>query len=139
MAKPWPVNSWLLWRASFAGLPVLLLETQPAALERGRALIEHTYAAQVAQGKLTAAQHAQRMALLSGTLDYADLDQADLVIKAVFEDLEVKEAVFCQLDAVCKPGAILASNTSTLESIRSPPSRSTRKTCWACIFSARRR
>ena len=97
-----------------AGIPVVLLEAQQPALDRGRALIDKNYAAQVSKGKLTQARYKQRMALLSGTLDYADLRHADLVIEAVFEDIGAKEAVFRQLDAVCKPGAILASNTSTL-------------------------
>ncbi|WP_084153767.1 3-hydroxyacyl-CoA dehydrogenase [Simplicispira psychrophila] len=97
-----------------AGLPVVLLETQQSALDRGRALIDKNYATQVSKGKLTQARYEQRMALLSGTLDYGDLRHADLVIEAVFEDIGAKEAVFRQLDAVCKPGAILASNTSTL-------------------------
>ncbi|MGV3679211.1 MAG: 3-hydroxyacyl-CoA dehydrogenase NAD-binding domain-containing protein, partial [Acidovorax sp.] len=71
--------------------------------------------AQVKKGKLKEDKYAQRMALLTTTLDYADLKDADLVIEAVFEELGVKETVFKQLDAVMKPGAILASNTSTLD------------------------
>eukprot|EP01031_Cornospumella_fuschlensis_P049664 gene49664-60796_t len=70
---------------------------------------------EVKKGKLKEDKYAQRMALLSTTLNYADLGDADLIIEAVFEEIGVKEAVFKQLDAVAKPGAILASNTSTLD------------------------
>ena len=98
-----------------AGLPVVILETSQTALERGLATVRANYEAQVRKGKLDAQRHAQRMALLTPTLSYADVADADLVIEAVFEDLGVKEQVFRQLDAVMKPGAILASNTSTLD------------------------
>ncbi|MCW5236561.1 3-hydroxyacyl-CoA dehydrogenase NAD-binding domain-containing protein [Verminephrobacter eiseniae] len=98
-----------------AGLPVKILEMKPQALERGLATIRKNYEAQVKKGKLTQDKYQQRMALLSTTLDYADIRDADLVIEAVFEDLGVKESVFRQLDAQMKPGAILASNTSTLD------------------------
>ncbi|MBS0507881.1 MAG: enoyl-CoA hydratase/isomerase family protein [Proteobacteria bacterium] len=98
-----------------AGLPVVMLETKQEALERGVGIMRKNYEAQVKKGKLKQDKYEQRMALLSTTLDYADLKDADLVIEAVFEDLGVKETVFKQLDAVCKPGAILASNTSTLD------------------------
>ena len=98
-----------------AGLPVKLLETQQEALDRGIATIQKNYEAQVKKGKLKEDKYAQRMALLSSTLSYNDLKDADLVIEAVFEEMGVKETVFKQLDAVMKPGAILASNTSTLD------------------------
>jgi 3-hydroxyacyl-CoA dehydrogenase len=98
-----------------AGLPVKLLEAKPEALERGVATIRKNYEAQVKKGKLKADKCEQRMALLSTTLSYDDLKEADLVIEAVFEDMGVKEAVFRELDRVMKPGAILASNTSTLD------------------------
>ncbi len=98
-----------------AGVPVTLLETKPEALERGVATIRKNYEAQVKKGKLKADKYEQRMGLLKTTLAYADIQDADLVIEAVFEDLGVKEQVFRQLDAVMKPGAILASNTSTLD------------------------
>jgi 3-hydroxyacyl-CoA dehydrogenase len=97
-----------------AGMPVTLLEMQQDALDRGVATIRKNYEAQVKKGKLTAEKLAQRMALLATTLAYDDLKEADLVIEAVFEDMGVKQAVFQQLDRVMKPGAILASNTSTL-------------------------
>jgi len=98
-----------------AGIAVKMLETQQQALDRGVATIQKNYEERVKKGKLKEDKMAQRMALLSTTLNYDDIRQADLVIEAVFEDLGVKEAVFKQLDAVMKPGAILASNTSTLD------------------------
>ncbi|MEF9897740.1 MAG: 3-hydroxyacyl-CoA dehydrogenase NAD-binding domain-containing protein [Pseudomonas sp.] len=98
-----------------AGIPVVLLERQGDALDRGLAHIRKTYAISLKRGKLTEAQLEQRMSLLSGTLEYADLADADLVIEAVFEQLSIKQEVFRQLDSVCKPGAILATNTSSLD------------------------
>jgi 3-hydroxyacyl-CoA dehydrogenase len=98
-----------------AGLPVTLLETKPDALDKGLATIRRNYEAQVKKGKLTQEKVDARMALIQPTLAYADLAQADLIVEAVFEDLSVKEQVFRQLDEVAKPGAILASNTSTLD------------------------
>ncbi len=98
-----------------AGIPVTMLEMKPEALERGVATIRKNYEAQVKKGKLKSDKYEQRMALLKTTLDYADIKGADLVIEAVFEDMGVKEKVFRKLDEVMKPGAILASNTSTLD------------------------
>lgn len=98
-----------------AGIAVRILEMKQEALDRGLATIRKNYEAQVSKGKLKADKYQERMALLSSTLDYADIAQADLVIEAVFEDMGVKEQVFAQLDKVCKSGAILASNTSTLD------------------------
>ena len=98
-----------------AGIPVTILETKQEALDRGLATIKKNYEAQVKKGKLKEDKYAARMALLSTTLSYGDLAMSDLVIEAVFEDIGVKEAVFKQLDEVMKPGAILASNTSTLD------------------------
>ncbi len=98
-----------------AGIPVTILETRAEALAKGVATIRRNYEAQVRKGKSTQAQVEQRMALLTTTLVYDDLRDADLVIEAVYEDLGVKEQVFRQLDAVMKPGAILATNTSTLD------------------------
>ena len=98
-----------------AGIPVTILETQQAALDRGLATIRKNYEGQVKKGKLKADKYEQRMALLKPTLSYDDVADADLVIEAVFEEMGVKEQVFKKLDAVAKPGAILASNTSTLD------------------------
>ena len=98
-----------------AGIPVKMLEMKQEALDRGVGTMRGNYEAQVKKGKLKQDKLDQRMALLSTTLSYDDLKDADLVIEAVFEDIGVKEAVFKELDRVCKPGAILASNTSTLD------------------------
>jgi len=98
-----------------AGIPVTMLEMKPEAIERGVGVMRKNYEAQVKKGKLKQDKYEQRMALLTTTLSYDDLKDADLVIEAVFEDIGVKEQVFRQLDAVVKPGAILASNTSTLD------------------------
>ena len=98
-----------------AGIPVKMLEMKQEALDKGLATIRKNYEAQVKKGKLKQDKYEQRMALLSTTLDYADLKDADLIIEAVFEELGVKEQVFKKLDEVAKPGAILASNTSTLD------------------------
>lgn len=98
-----------------AGIPVVMLELKQEALEKGLALIRRNYENSAKKGKLTQEQVEQRMSLLNGTTEYAGLSDVDLVIEAVFEKMEVKKQVFGQLDAVCKPGAILASNTSTLD------------------------
>ena len=98
-----------------AGIPVKILEMKQEALDRGIATIRKNYEAQVKKGKLKQDKYEQRMGLLSTTLSYDDIGSADLVIEAVFEEIGVKEAVFKELDRVMKPGAILASNTSTLD------------------------
>jgi 3-hydroxyacyl-CoA dehydrogenase len=98
-----------------AGISVSMLELKQEALDKGVATIRKNYEAQVKKGKLKQDKYEQRMALLATTLNYADLKEADIVIEAVFEDLAVKEKVFKTLDEVMKPGAILASNTSTLD------------------------
>jgi 3-hydroxyacyl-CoA dehydrogenase len=98
-----------------AGVPVKMLEMKQEALDKGLGIIKKNYEAQVKKGKLKQDKYDQRMALLSTTLSYDDLNDADLVIEAVFEEIGVKEAVFKELDRVMKPGAILASNTSTLD------------------------
>ncbi|ALM90324.1 3-hydroxyacyl-CoA dehydrogenase NAD-binding domain-containing protein [Alteromonas stellipolaris] len=98
-----------------AGIPVTMLELKQEALDKGLALIRKNYENSAKKGKLTQEQVETRMALLSGTTTYDDLADVDLVIEAVFEKMEVKKTVFTTLDKVCKPGAILASNTSTLD------------------------
>jgi 3-hydroxyacyl-CoA dehydrogenase len=98
-----------------AGLPVVILETRQDALDRGLAMIGKNYESSVRKGSLKAEKLAQRMALLEPTLDYGALADCDLIIEAVYEEIGVKQAVFERLDAVAKPGAILASNTSTLD------------------------
>ncbi len=98
-----------------AGIPVTMLEMKQDALDRGVATIRKNYDSQVKKGKLKQDKLDARMALLSTTMNYADIAHADLVIEAVFEEMGVKETVFKTLDRVMKPGAILASNTSTLD------------------------
>ncbi len=98
-----------------AGIPVKILEMKQEALDKGVATIRKNYEAQVKKGKLKQDKYDARMALLSTTLSYDELKDADMVIEAVFEEMGVKEKVFKELDRVMKPGAILASNTSTLD------------------------
>jgi 3-hydroxyacyl-CoA dehydrogenase len=98
-----------------AGIPVKMLEMKQEALDRGVATIRKNYEAQVTKKKLKQDKYEQRMSLLTTTLSYDDLSGTDMVIEAVFEEIGVKEAVFKELDRVMKPGAILASNTSTLD------------------------
>jgi 3-hydroxyacyl-CoA dehydrogenase len=98
-----------------AGIPVVLLEVKQEALDKGLAQIRKNYEGTLKKGKLTQEQLDTRMGLITPTLSYDSFQDVDLVIEAVFEDIGVKEKVFKQLDAVCKPGAILASNTSTLD------------------------
>ena len=98
-----------------AGIPVRLLETRQDALDRGVAAMRSQFEASARKGKLTPADVERRMALVQPTMAMADLADADLAIEAVYEDMGVKQAVLRELDAVLKPGAILASNTSTLD------------------------
>ncbi len=98
-----------------AGIAVKMLEMKQEALDRGVATIRKNYESQVKKGKLKQDKYEQRVSLLTTTLSYDDLKDADMVIEAVFEEMGVKEAVFKELDRVMKPGAILASNTSTLD------------------------
>ena len=98
-----------------AGIPVTILEMKQEALDRGVGVMRGNYEAQVKKGKLKQDKLDQRMGLLKTTVNYDDIKDADLVIEAVFEEIGVKEAVFKKLDEVMKPGAILASNTSTLD------------------------
>lgn len=98
-----------------AGFTVLLLEAEAAALERGMAAIRRNYANSVARGSLDEAAMEQRLARLQPTLEWDRLREADLIVEAVFEDIEVKRQVMEKLDALAKPGAILATNTSYLD------------------------
>ena len=97
-----------------AGIPVTIVETKQEALDRGVATIRKNYENTAKKGRLTMEQVEQRMALLKPSLDMADLGEADLIIEAVFETMEIKKSVFAKLDGIAKPGAILASNTSYL-------------------------
>jgi 3-hydroxyacyl-CoA dehydrogenase len=98
-----------------AGIPVSLLEVKKEALDKGRAVIRGIYEASAKKGRLRPQQVEERMGLLKPTQSYDDLKDADLVVEAVFEDIAVKESVFRKLDETVRPGAILASNTSTLD------------------------
>src|SRR6202049_3607864 len=98
-----------------AGFPVTLLEMKQEALDKGVATLRKNYEGSIKRGKLTPEKLQQNIALLKPTLSYDDIKTADLVIEAVFEDMAVKQSVFERLDAVAKPGAILATNTSTLD------------------------
>jgi 3-hydroxyacyl-CoA dehydrogenase len=97
-----------------AGIPATLLDTRQEFLDRGLAVVRKNYAGTVAKGSLTQEAMDKRMSLICPTLVYDDFKNVDLIIEAVFEDMAVKKEVFMKLDAVCKPGAILASNTSYL-------------------------
>ena len=98
-----------------AGIPVTLLEMQQDALDRGVATIRKNYENTAKKGRMTPDEVEQRMSLVKPTLSYDDLKGADIVVEAVFEDMAVKEVVFKKLDDVMQAGAILASNTSTLD------------------------
>ena len=98
-----------------AGLPVTMIERDDQALARGRANVEKVYDGQLAKGRMTPDAKAAVMALWSGSTSYDTLAGVDLVVEAVFEDMAVKKAVFAELDRVCKPGAVLATNTSYLD------------------------
>ena len=96
------------------GIAVTIVEVQKEALERGLKVIRGNYERTASRGGITAAQVEERMALISGSLDMNALAPVDLVIEAVFERMDVKKDIFTKLDAICKPGAILATNTSGL-------------------------
>ncbi|HXQ26897.1 MAG TPA: 3-hydroxyacyl-CoA dehydrogenase NAD-binding domain-containing protein [Candidatus Acidoferrales bacterium] len=97
-----------------AGIPVVLKDADQAALDRGMTTIEKNYATSVKRGRFTPEYVNERMKLIKTTLSYGEFASADLVIEAVFETMPLKKEVFAELDRVCKRGAILASNTSTL-------------------------
>ena len=98
-----------------AGIPVTVFEVSQAALDKGLGIIGQNYAATVSKGRLSQEDMNTRLGLISNTVSYDDLSDADVVIEAVFEDMALKREVFGQLDAACKPEAILATNTSTLD------------------------
>ena len=97
-----------------AGIPVTIVETSQEALDRGTGVMARNYQASAAKGRITAEQAEGAMALLRPTLSLDDLADCDLIIEAVFENMDVKKEVFGKLDRIAKPGAILASNTSYL-------------------------
>ena len=98
-----------------AGLPVTVVDAKPEVLDRGRATIRKNYERSVSRGSLAAEQMEARMKLITPALDYAGVAKADLVIEAVFEDMNLKKQIFAKLDQIAKPGAILGTNTSTLD------------------------
>ena len=97
------------------GIPVRMMDVDAQAVERGLAVVRGNYARGIKRGKMTEAQLEALMGLFEPTTDYAELADVDLVIEAVFEDMDLKKRVFSELDRHCKPGAILATNTSTLD------------------------
>lgn len=97
------------------GIPVTIVEVKQEALERGLGVIRKNYENTARKGRISEADVEQRMGLITGSLDLADLADCDLVIEAVFEDMSVKKDIFARLDDIAKPGAILASNTSALD------------------------
>jgi 3-hydroxyacyl-CoA dehydrogenase len=97
-----------------AGIPVLLRETDQAALDKGLSTIRKNYETSVKRGRFTTQFVEERLKLITPTLSYDDFGKVDMVVEAVFEGMALKKQVFGELDRVCKPGAILASNTSTL-------------------------
>lgn len=98
-----------------AGIPVTLFDANREALDRGLGVIDQTYASMVKRGRLSAEDKARRMALIRGGLDYGNAGDADVFIEAVFENMALKKQIFAALDKVAKPGAVLATNTSTLD------------------------
>ena len=97
------------------GIPVTTLEMNQEALDRGIGVIKRNYDIQVQRGRMTAEEVDKRMSLLTGTTNFADLGSADLILEAIYENIDVKVDTFKKMDAVAKPGAILASNTSALD------------------------
>jgi len=97
-----------------AGIPVTIVEVKQDALDRGLGVIRKNYERTASRGGITAADVEKRMSLISGSLDMNALATVDMVIEAVFERMDIKKDIFTRLDAICKPGAILATNTSAL-------------------------
>ncbi len=98
-----------------AGIPVTMVERNQEALDRGLAVIRGNYERTASRGGLTSDEVEERMGLITGSLDMGDFAECDIVIEAVFENMDVKKSVFADLDGICKPGAVMASNTSALD------------------------
>ena len=98
-----------------AGIPVTVLDVTPEALAHGLKVVDSTFESMVKRGRIDAAEKARRMQLINGTVNYRDLASSDVLIEAVFESMDLKKRVFGELDAVAKPGSLLATNTSTLD------------------------
>ena len=97
------------------GVPVISVEMNQEALDRGLGVIKKNYDIQVQRGRMSAEEVDKRMSLITGTTDYADIANVDVIIEAIYENIDVKVETFKKMDAVAKPGAILASNTSGLD------------------------
>jgi 3-hydroxyacyl-CoA dehydrogenase len=97
------------------GIPVTIVERDQAALDRGLAVVRKNYERSASRGSIPPEAVEQRMALITGSTDKADFADCDMVIEAVFEDMDLKKSIFRELDEICKPGAVLASNTSALD------------------------
>ena len=97
------------------GIPVTIVERNQEALDKGLAVVRKNYERSASRGSIPAEAVEQRMALITGSTDKADFATCDIVIEAVFEDMELKQSIFRELDEICKPGALLASNTSALD------------------------
>ncbi len=97
------------------GIPVTIVERDQASLDRGLAVVRKNYERSASNGSIPAAAVEERMALITGSTDKGDFADCDLVIEAVFEDMELKKSIFAELDQICRPGAIMASNTSALD------------------------
>ena len=98
-----------------AGIPVTMVEASQEALDRGLGIISKNYAATVSKGRLSQEDMDKRMTLITPSIDFKSISKADIVVEAVFEEMDVKKEVFAKIDAIAKPGAILATNTSTLD------------------------
>jgi 3-hydroxyacyl-CoA dehydrogenase len=98
-----------------AGIPVTVLDISAEALQRGLKVVDHTLESMVRRGRIDAQDKRKRLALIRGTTNYAQLADADVIIEAAVEKMELKKQIFSRLDAVAKPGALLATNTSTLD------------------------
>lgn len=98
-----------------AGIPVTMVERDEAALERGLGVVRSNYERTAKRGGITSDDVEQRMQLITGSLDMGDFAECDMVIEAVFENMDLKKTIFRDLDGICKPGAIMASNTSALD------------------------
>ena len=97
------------------GIPVTIVEVSEDALERGLGVVRQNYERSASRGSIPAEAVEQRMALITGSTDKHDFADCDVVIEAVFEDMALKQTIFAELDQICKPGAIMASNTSALD------------------------
>src|SRR3546814_14381842 len=117
------------------GIPVTIVEMAQDALDRGVATMRKNYEATAAKGRLTAEQVQKAMGLLTPTLDFDALGECDLIIEAVYENMDVKKDIFARLDDIAKPGAMLASNTSYLSVDERSEERRVGKECGSTFRS----